>query len=293
MEKKSGSSRRELFTGLRGQRVPKSPEVTLSPVYPNADDELSIGRRGFLKTTGWTALGLLADNIGVDVWGELVPDKSAVKFFAGQKERLKKGETDSLCLVFGGDTVRTPDQLAMPILGDLSNFGAVAQVDYANDGFDVKNIAQEIIKLQKDNPNLKKLSVYGQSLGPMVAGLVFEELRKRECQIELDYLVMDSTPTSLADTRYPFASPVIDVLDGKGGCALFTAGANTLVYGNPFQPGSAPPLLFDAEADILETGKSALEFLASVAKEHGSHVAMFRVEDASKDNVIDPVKAQA
>lgn len=235
------------------------------------------------------AVGMVI-GLGVDQvprLAEFTDTTSDIIFPQGQRERL--GQTDSLCLFFGGATVRSSTTLAEPIIGELETLGAVGCVEYAKSGLDPQSIVEQLKKLQ-GLYHIKELSIYGSSLGTQVAGEVLAKVKE---QFTLGYLIMDSTPPSFAYTDQKralgFVSEADTVYDGG---FLLTAAANIVVYHNPLERGTAYPGLAWEQLQILRNGEVHLGLLAEMAVRDRSKVAFLTTQDPEKDLVIDALAAR-
>jgi hypothetical protein len=287
-----GRTRRDVLFPWRGRRtarVEKTDDQFQQEALRWAHKKAR--RRSFLQ--GSLLVAIASKITATAAWETLVGGYRAdIGFLDGQEGRLKRGETDTLALVFGGANTRSADHQAKPIGAELAHLGAVSYVKYANNDVDIQGIADKIEKLQRKYPKLESLSVYGVSIGTQIAGGVMAELIKRGSSLKLKDLVMDSTPVDFATTDFKWIKPLTVPIYLLGGDPITTAGANTVVWGDPFEPGSTPPRTYASQGMVLRNGADYLRLLSGITASHHTRIAYLRANRPEKDTTIDPVASE-
>lgn len=293
MGKEQRLSRRELNTQFADWSTNSEGTDDLPKHLQQAINETAVPRRRLLKGTLIGGAAIFADKYTTAWWETVTPDHAEIGWMPGQEERLRNKETDSMLLVFGGASVRESGTFIRPIVTDLEPFGAVGHVDYANDGFDIKGTADRIEDEQGKYPQVKKVAVYGQSLGTLVAARVMHELKRRGSDLQLESLIMDCTPPDISyvdnAATYDRVATINDWYDGS---ALFPMLGNMILYGNPFQPGTAPTHLLQEDGVILQKGLTSMLMLAEIVKQDQTKVGFLTPKDRYRDNGTDAARSE-
>lgn len=222
--------------------------------------------------------------------------ESQVVFSDEQRERLKNPEKDMISLVFGGAAWRSAVELHKAVAPGLERDNLeVGYVDYSVDGVDMESIAKGIADLQDEFPNLKKIGIYGHSMGTQVAAGALALLRARHHKdINLEYVIMDGTPPDTAATRLAGPAGALYDLDPViDESVLLTLGTNQVIYHDTFKANSAPPRLLWDEGRVMRNGREYLGYLSTIAEADGTRVYYIRTDDPTKDIMNDPDISEA
>ena len=112
--------------------------------------------------------------------------------------------------------------------------------------------------------------------------------------IPLEHLIMDHTPPDMSHVdNAAFYDRIATFNDLYDGSAIFPMIANMKLYGNPFQPGTAPTHLFQEDGVILQKGLSYMLMLAAIAKQDGTKVGFLTPKERERDNGTDAARSEA
>lgn len=245
----------------------------------------SFGRRVFLSraaqlfAAGTEATVLVGQSPRVRE--HLPPSHATIKFELNQEQKLQ--HSTSLCLMFGGATIRSMKPTADVLTPVLEQLGPVGYIEYAKHGLDVASIATHIRKLQKEHPDIKNLSIYAHSLGAQVAGELMELLGD---EMTLRHVFLDCVAPSLDYVDHPNVARGFQYASDVTG-EISTVALNMFVHRRPHKWDLAPTGLLRDQVDRLHHGERYIASLASKAARDKTYVVLLTPLDPQKDPVVD------
>lgn len=190
-----------MFSRLRHNQEPTFTSRAEYLNAPNPREERKTSRREFIQRFGAAAV---ASYLAIDTFaGEALWEKSQpeiLKFHNPEAERLFP---NTYTLVIGGFGVPNDrmEGLASAVNTLLSDYGQVAYLENSDTGLDMDVIEAQTVRFIKAN-NIKRLRLYGHSMGGMVATELAARLHKQvDIEIEIDAVILDCTPASYKDVK--------------------------------------------------------------------------------------------
>lgn len=224
-------TRRGLLTFLGGDAQPTSidtpppaddhepPQVTPTPLERVGGRHFS--RRGFLRLVGNVTRAGLGVMIVDNYLGEALTSSknSTVEAYTQDGDYLFP---DTFNFIFTGFGAMYPEKLAKSLSPTFNQYGQTAFIRYGNADINFESIADNIYDYMTHSDNQidpsiprkdrKTVSLYGHSMGGIVAFEVGAELKKKY-DVDLCQIFLDCSPARENDVKSAFKRFLIGVLD--------------------------------------------------------------------------------